>query len=66
MAVAAAMLGEAPLTQAALAEAWTSDHSEPGSAKREEARLMLIALLGYVLAAYRLYVGSDSLLRSAT
>jgi CheY-like chemotaxis protein len=45
--------------QDALTQAWRDDHSELGSAKREEARLMLIALLGYVLAFYRLHVGTD-------
>lgn len=50
--------------QEALMQAWRDEHSELGSAKREEARLMLIALLGYVLASYRLSVGSDERLRS--
>lgn len=35
--------------------AWTDERTEVASARREEARLMLIGLLGYVLAAYRLH-----------
>ncbi|MBK7863436.1 MAG: response regulator [Archangiaceae bacterium] len=45
--------------QEALSRAWSAESSELGSAKREEARLMLIALLGFVLAAYRPYVSHD-------
>jgi len=41
--------------QEALSRAFSAESSELGMAKREEARLMLIGLLGYVLAAYRLY-----------
>ncbi|MBL8953458.1 MAG: response regulator [Myxococcaceae bacterium] len=42
--------------QEALSRGWSAESSQLGAAKREEARLMLIAVLGYVLAAYRLYV----------
>lgn len=41
-------------------QSWQADGTARASATREEARLMLIALLGYVLAAYRLYVGPGS------
>ncbi len=42
--------------QEALQSGWSTEGSELGAAKREEARLMLIGILGYVLASYRLYV----------
>ncbi|MFP2931079.1 response regulator [Pyxidicoccus sp. 3LG] len=52
--------------QEALSKAWEGENSEVGVAKREEARLMLIGMLGYVLASYRLYVGPENPVGSST